>query len=383
MSSYFFEKLQELITPYTFRNWREIMEYVGAPRDLKGNSKVKFQNDVKRYVELHKGNGNEIIIDAVKDKVDTEIILRGSRYQKLIIPLISHLLMTERETCFTINTLAEKIGCVNSYYASANRHKKMVSRVLKIEQENVFWFFESMHDRIKNALLSSLNKMVQENLISYEIKLKGKYHEGGINRELIYSEERDEYFVESELNAKEYYRFLSDDEISIYHLIMTELFEKYQISDESQLYKKNRSIRNKFYDEKKKSIFKRLKYVHTFDTYNITPIGDLETMTDDEFMENKLTLNELISTGFRKRLQDIITKEKEEFHKLCEGVELGLIVPVDEEGTELPMEVLTKFIEENRKKYDYRGEEIELNDRERLVREYIDILFDIVILGQS
>ena len=68
---------------------------------------------------------------------------------------------------------------------------------------------------------------------------------------------------------------------------------------------------------------------------------------------------------------------------MCEGVEWGLIVPFDEEGNELPMEVLTKYIEENRKKYDYSGEEIELNDRERLVREYIDILFDNVILRQS
>lgn len=373
MQEYNYQKLQELHIPYTFKNWREIMEYVGAPRDLAGNSKVKFQNNVKCYVDLHKGKGNEIIIDNIKNKVELYINTQGSRYQGLSIPLISHVLMTNLQQDYTINTLAEKIGCINDRYADANRHKKKTAKQLNIKLETVEWFFDSMNDRIKNVIVSSLDKMEEAGIIQYKVLIKGKYHKDQIvDLELKYNEKIDEDEVDFSLDKIEDYRFLSMDEMNIYDNIINELFTKYNISGEHELYCKDRVVRNNFYKEKKKIIFEKLNYMFTFKSYIIEPILDLKYMKDNEFKEKRLELNSLISTGFRDKIYDIISKEKENFNNLCILMEGGFLGDSD---TNENYDMVKDYIEKNREKYTYNESEQKIDDREMLTTEFVDITF--------
>ena len=172
---YNFQKLQELPIPYTFNNWRDIMEYVNAPRTLAGNSKVRFQNNIKRYADLHKGKGNQIIIDNIKEPI-ININTQGSKYQRFVIPLIEHVLITEDNNNYTIQILAKKIGCINDKYIVASSYKKKVSEKLNINIEKVEFYFNKINNRIRNIIVSTLNKMVDAGLIKYEVFDRTKYH---------------------------------------------------------------------------------------------------------------------------------------------------------------------------------------------------------------
>ena len=346
---YNYDKLLELrgMEPYTFANWKAIMEFVGAPPTLDGNSKRKFQNKVKRYLDFHK-DGYRIVIDKVKDSVEPEINIKGSKYQKYSVEVLKRVLKETTASDFSVLKLAELLGCVNKDYSYAYSHRRNTAKKLGVDKGIVEDFFNATHSQIKRIVESALDKLVGVGLIEYQIRLKGIYVSGDVVLNLKYDDERDEECVSGNTDIKEGYRFLNDQEVEIYEQEKCQLMQKYKVNSERELYTKRKNVAA-FYREFNKSVFEKVHIRNVYKAYVITRKMEYETVSEVEKATFMLYLNDMVTEGVTSSTDKKQRERLEEIELYKDALELKIVE--DEEGVRRSNEWRAGQVEKNMAKY--------------------------------
>ena len=343
-----YDKLFELKgkEPYTFSNWKEIMEFVGAPTTLDGNSKRKFQNNVKRYAEYHK-EGYKIVIDKIKDTVNPEMNTRGSKYQKYSVEVLKCVLMDDGSD-FSVMKLGELLGCINKGYRYAYTHRRKISKELGIDINVVNDFFDTTHSRIKGIVEGALEKLVEVGLIEYEIRLKGSYVTGEVALNLKYNENSDEEYVSGEPDITEGYQFLNEQEVEIYEQEKEELLQKYKVDSERELYTKRKNV-TAFYRELNKGVFEKIHIRNVYDSYVITKKREYETVSPVEKATAMICINDIASESVLTSTGKKVRKNQEEIELYEDALKLGIVEDVD--GVRKSNEWRTEQIEKDKERY--------------------------------
>lgn len=144
---------------------------------IKGGESKKYQlKEWKRFFDFHK-NGNKIVIDKVYDtplkKEDGRMSGNNSLYGKYIQKLILDLLSQDEnkgQVFLSCNQLLRKLQMVGANYSKGKKDIPRLSEILKIDEAIVKDVYEYTHNKLKGALESSLNSLVKQCWINYNIK---------------------------------------------------------------------------------------------------------------------------------------------------------------------------------------------------------------------
>lgn len=361
---YNYDKLFDLKgqEPYTFNNWKDVMRYIDAPDNLEGNSKLKMIKNFERFVEYTK-NGYQIVVTRVKNSADPCKNNKGSKYRKYTVPLMKSILSEKEEMDFSIGSLARELGCINKYYQQANYHKKKTARDLGIEPQIVYDFFTNIHSKIKNIVVGTLDNMVNTGYIQYITYHRGKLASKDNKLSLSYDEEKDENIVKDHSVVIEEFIDLTPEQDKEYEEIKQELFEEFDINNESELFSKRKN-HTEFYKELNKRMFDRTHIQFVYDNYHIQKLKDCPPLSDAMQIMYMLKINFLVCTSF----QNSVT---EKFKKKLSMIKMGKIIIEDKNE---------KINKRNLQSYERVIEEIAKRDNIfKLMDEYIFIMKDLLI----
>lgn len=306
----FIDQLRTIEDGREFKNWKELMDYMGEPyvndRQLK-----EFQNKTSYYAAIVKTDGRRFKVYPIRnDDFNIPLPLASKELnllvQAVLISVIRHNLKSNnRNIQCSKKALALACGMVGSqFYMYANQQgrlkhesyeelyleehpeckdsstgKKKKGTVIDIPEEQsyeistlVAEYYESMLGKVRYHVESAIKSLAHNDLIMYE--------------EIYYIIEREEMFVDPKCNDfgdAEYVREIqykpgrirkaTDEEIQqrldVYAAVMKEL--GYQSVDDIPP-----SMRYKYHDLKTKRANQEMKIWGFFKGYNINTTADIE-----------------------------------------------------------------------------------------------------------
>lgn len=158
-----------------FKNYKIACEFLEESMKT-GNSKKSQLKEWERYFKYHK-DGNKFVIDEiyceVKDKEDGRANGNNSIYGKYIQKLILDLLSqdeNEGKVFLSCNQLLRKLQMVSVNYSKGRNNIPKLSEILKVDEDIVQDVFEYTHNKLKNALETSLNVLAKQSWIEWHKK---------------------------------------------------------------------------------------------------------------------------------------------------------------------------------------------------------------------
>lgn len=162
----------ELKVGQVFKNYKSICEWLGV-KPASGNTKISHMKEFDRYCTYHK-EGNKFVIDEVYDtpldKKDgrSETSANNSvKYADDIETIMLYTLQNKKEFLCTISQALLLCNLVNENYNVGKKDIPITSKLLNLDIENVYTFYDSTSRRLRDTFERALNRMRSKALLSY------------------------------------------------------------------------------------------------------------------------------------------------------------------------------------------------------------------------
>lgn len=167
--------IEKLKVGMIIKNYKEMCLLLGE--NIKtGNSKKSQLKEWERYFKYHK-DGNKFVIDdiykEIREKEDNRVNGNNSVYGKHIQKLILDLLSqdeNEGKIFLSCNQLLRKLQMVGVNYSKGRSNIPKLSEILKVDEDIVQDVFEYTHNKLRNALETSLNVLAKQSWIEWHKK---------------------------------------------------------------------------------------------------------------------------------------------------------------------------------------------------------------------
>lgn len=166
------EKLKEGMI---IKNYKELCLLLNE-KIKSGASKRSQLKELERYIKYHK-DGNKFVIDEIyketKGKIDNRENGNNSIFnlhiQKLILDLLVLQLEHKHKNIFLSTCkLMESIAMINSNYGFCKENITQLATYLKMDEDNIYEFYQNSYGSLKGALESALNVLTNKSLIIWD-----------------------------------------------------------------------------------------------------------------------------------------------------------------------------------------------------------------------
>lgn len=284
-----YDKLNNYIGEFlTYKQLCEILElkyYAG------GKSKQLQIGDIQRYYELEKIKTKYRIImkrESVIPKVDrrSETSANNSvKYGNDIETIILYTLQNKEEFVCTISQALLLCKLINENYSVGRRDIPITSKVLDLDEKNVYHFYDTTSRRLKDTFKRALDRMKGKSLISYtELKMVA-YNEVKIAKNELGDPKLNKKGKIS-YTTKEIHRYITDEEDKIIMECEAKALEDVGCIDKQQVFLSHKW--NEFRDKVSENISERLNIKYYYEVFRI--------VTNSKYIDKAIKRREAISS---------------------------------------------------------------------------------------
>ena len=292
--------------------YQELENYIGQQLTYKkiceilhiepktGNTKISQIKDISRYYKIAKEKTKFVIEEKYNIPLENENI-RNTKYGNDIETILLYKLQEEEDNIYecTVNQALLLCKMVNENYSVGRGDIPNTSKVLELEEYNVYDFYDKTTRQLRNAFEITLDRMRNKALLSYEKRTKVVYKNVNIK-----TNEFGEYCI----NAKNELTYV----ITETHEYATE--EEREIILECESYalnyldcqsKKDVFLKKKWNDYKdlvNTKLLERCNIKYYYEVYNIVinkaQVGRVVASMENDFSKNNLN-NTIVDSLFK------------------------------------------------------------------------------------
>lgn len=304
------------------KNYKEMCSLLNE--EIKAGSSKKAQlKEWERYIKYHK-DGNKFIVDEIydvpKEKEDNRSLGLNSIYSKDLQPLILDLLSQAENkgmVCLSCNMLLKELQMVNRNYSLGRNNIPELSKILKVDENIIYDFYNYTHTNLKNVLESSLNSLRKQSLLSWSKQVTVCIEEAKIITNELGQPKVSKGSIQYSLQKE--YRLADDEEVQLILEVERNTLDGMNCESMGDIVKRGqwedfRSIVNSILKDKGNILF-------YYDSYKIISNPDmiLKKLGRFDKTEKRDSINDIIFNQISKTIEN---KHDNSCEKVAE-VELG------------------------------------------------------------
>lgn len=237
-----------------------------------GKAKQLQIDDICRFYKIDKIKTKYHIIQKLEepltkvDKRSETSANNGVKYANDIESIILYTLQDKKEFVCTISQALLLCKLINENYAIGRRDIPITSKVLDLDEKNVYSFYDNTSRRLKDTFKRTLDRMKGKSLISYtELKMVA-YNDVKIELNELGDPKLDKKGRIS-YTTKELHRYVTDDEDKIIMECEAQALEEIGCVDKQQVFLSHKW--NEFRDRVSENISNRLNIKYYYEVFRI------------------------------------------------------------------------------------------------------------------